>query len=133
MLYFREINVITSRVEYQFIKYEELDKYNKEPGTIAELFLEFKKAISAYFHKYLRNDLWWNLISLANIIPEERGTTRILVIQPTCGIECCINIGERNLSSPSFFAGVEWNVNKRGQLSDEGPIPLLGYFQTKII
>lgn len=130
-LYLKENNVLTMRLGYQFIRHRDLGKHDDERGTGAGFSLGYKKAISSHFFIHLRNDLWWNHISWANLNPDEMGTTRILVIQPTAGIEYSIEIGDGISLTPSVFVGMEWNAKTRGEPTGEGPIGLLGFLLAK--
>lgn len=75
----------------------------------------------------IRNDIWFNRVDWADFstVPEERGQTDILVVQPNAELTYRID-GNKYSIRPSAAFGLEWNVQTEGRPTGQGPIFLIG-------
>lgn len=120
---------IGGRFGLQFIDHRNLGKHDDEVGNGFGGSLEVRKYLSSThkgFSLGFRADYWRNTIDWSDFDPDESGTTKLSILQPTIIAEYTYRSMERWRLIPSLGFGWEWNVITKGEPTGEGPILLLG-------
>ncbi|MFK7971854.1 MAG: hypothetical protein AB8F95_15920 [Bacteroidia bacterium] len=120
------------RLGYQIIDHQDFGVQDDETGSGVGATLGyrhfFKDARKGFFAG-IRTDLWFNsidYISLLGTPAERRGTSNIVVLQPTLEGGYRFNLGEQFSLTPALGFGVEWNIATNGEPTGQGPIVLGG-------
>ncbi len=125
--YLNSFSSINFRLGYQFIDHRDMGVQDDETGSgyggsIA--YRTFFGSCHRGFSLAFRTDLWFNQIDWEN--DSNKGTSNIIVIQPTLMGEYAFR-PTRDLSiTPSLSFGWEWNASTDGEPTGEGPIFLVG-------
>lgn len=122
------------RLGYNHIRHGNAGKHEDERGqgwggSIGLKRYYFAEGKKGWFAT-LRSDLWFNSIDWKDHIgqvDEVRGTTDIVVLQPTLEAGFCLRKTQSWFLSPALAFGLEWNVKTDGSPTGEGPILLAGF------
>lgn len=114
---------------YQLIDHRDLGKHDDETGQGYGFTAGYKRYFKEEykgFHLGLRNDIWFNTIDWTTNAPPSKGTTKIVVLQPTAEAGWLFLLGSHFTLTPSLALGYEINVKTEGEPTGEGMILLIG-------
>ncbi len=130
---------LTSRIGYNFTDRQDFGKNDNEEGGGSGFGIGYVKAelIIPNLSTHIRTDIWFMDIdwrdsqTICGTVPpcfeqDVTGTTEIIVLQPTVGIEYSIPISKNQFLDPNLSFGYEINIKTKGKEVGEGAILLLG-------
>lgn len=130
---------LTSRIGYNFADRKDYGKNNNEKGDGLGFSIGYARTnfLAKNLTAHLGTDLWFmdidwkNTQRICGIVPPcgdvtSTGTTEIIVLQPTFGVEYNIPFSKNLFLKPSFSFGYEININTKGREVGEGAIVLGG-------
>ncbi|MBK9015010.1 MAG: hypothetical protein IPM82_13565 [Saprospiraceae bacterium] len=120
------------RVGYQIIDHRDQGLHDDETGSGFGGSLGYKHYFNRYFtgpSLGLRTDVWANKIDWVTKLEmggESKGSSDILVVQPTVEFGWAFTLGENLVLTPAAAFGFEINVKTTGEDTGEGAILLAG-------
>lgn len=129
---FTQKDLAALRLGYQFIDHRDQGKHDTEKGTGFGGTLGYKRYFKENFvgpSLGIRSDLWANKIDWESKLETgeiAKGTTNILVVQPTLEFGWGFPISDKLILTPTAAFGFEFNVKTKGEATGEGAIILAG-------
>ncbi len=126
-----ENSSVNFRFSLQLIDHRDLGVHDNEEGNGYGFSLGYRKFFNESnrgFSLSLRTDYWKNTIDWSDLTPQDSGTSKITVLQPTALLEYKIQNKSSISITPSLGFGYEWNTKTIGAPTGEGAILLLGVF-----
>ena len=120
------------RLGYQEIRHEDFGVHDDERGNGAGFSLGYSRFQKAGFARWsfgIRSDVWFNTLDWVDdegTVNEVRGTTDVIVLQPTIDASYRYPLTKGFFVTPSVAAGFEINVDTDGEDVGEGFILLFG-------
>lgn len=130
---------LTSRIGYNFTDRQDFGKNDNEEGGGPGFGIGYVRSdfISSDLSVHIRTDLWFMDIDwrdsqtiCGTVSPcfeqDINGTSEIIILQPTVGIEYMIPSSTNLFLKPSLSFGYEINIKTKGREVGEGAILLIG-------
>lgn len=130
---------LTSRIGYNFTDRQDFGKNDNEKGGGPGFGIGYLKSdfISSDISVHFKTDLWfmdidWEQKGLITCDPVacpnavSSGTTEIIVLQPTIGLDYNFQLSENLFLKPNLSFGYEINIKTKGREVGEGAILLIG-------
>ncbi|MBO6573288.1 MAG: hypothetical protein JJ958_12695 [Balneola sp.] len=130
---------LTSRIGYNFTDRQDFGKNDNEEGGGPGFGIGYVRSdfISSDLSVHIRTDLWFMDIDwrdsqtiCGTVSPcfeqDINGTSEIIILQPTVGIEYNIPFSANLFLKPSLSIGYEINIKTKGREVGEGAILLIG-------